>query len=182
MTRRSLVVALCLLSHLAMSGDALAFNGPETFRGVPWGASEDDLRLKIGPTSEHGVWWKECKDYPDGQRWIGDRRCLGTIQLGDATVRAEYKLRANRFIGVLLSFSSRDFEWLATIFAERYGPPTTSAREQFKTLSGVEATNQIYRWSGPTIEITLQRFSGDITEGSASLGTRKNMEESTRLR
>ncbi len=166
-------VAVFLLIVLAMSS-ALAFNEPDGFRGMPWGTSEDDVRLKREPV--------KCDDYPFEQRWIGDRRCRGTFQLGDVTVTAVYKLRANRFIGVFLSFPSRDFEWVATIFGERYGPPTTSAREQFKTQGGLEATNQINRWSGPTIEITLQRFRGDITEGSASLGTHKDMQESARLR
>jgi hypothetical protein len=52
----------------------------------------------------------------------------------------------------------------------------------FKTPGGLEGTNQLYRWIGPTIAISIQHFSGQISEGAATLTTNRELQESARLR
>ena len=175
-----LAVALVLVGSIVSS--ALAFKEPEGFRGVPWGASEDELRDKLGETSAHGVLFDRCGAYPSEQRWLGDRFCAGAFPIGGITLKAVYRFRVNRFVGVMLTFRAEDFDDLVAMFRERYGPPTTSATEPFKTQGGLEGTNQLHRWIGPTIAISIQHFSGQISEGAATLTTNRELQESAQIR
>ena len=172
-------VVLVLVSGVASS--ALAFKEPDGFQGVPWGATEDALRDKLGETSAHGILFAGCGSYTPEQRWMGDRSCSGAFPLGDITVHAVYTFRANRFFGVNLTFPSRDFARVADIFIERYGPPTSSVQESYKTRGGLAATNQINRWAGSKVAITLRRYGSQISDGLGSITTRAELEESARL-
>ena len=173
-------VVLALVGGIVSS--ALAFKEPDGFRGVPWGATEDALRDKLGEASAHGVLFTGCENYPPEQRWMGDRSCSGAFPLADITIHAIYAFRANRFVGVTLMFSSRDFEQVVALFIERYGPPTSSARESYKTQGGLEATNQIHRWTSPKIAIMLRRYGSHNSDGMGTITTRTELEESARLR
>jgi hypothetical protein len=177
-----LAVMKAIVATLLVVSNAGAFKEPDGFRGMPWGASEDALRDKLGETSEHGILFDRCGAYPTEQRWLGDRFCAGAFPIGGITVRAVYDFRANRFVRVTLAFRSQDFNDLVVIFRERYGPPTTSTREPFKTQGGLEAINQFHRWTGPTITIGIQLYSGQISEGAATLTTHGELQESARLR
>src|SRR5262245_44036184 len=50
---------------------------------------------------------------------------------------------------VFLSFESNDYETLKEIFIERYGKPTSSQHEPYKTQGGAESTNETLMWKGP---------------------------------
>jgi hypothetical protein len=165
-------VALVLAGGAVSS--ALAFKEPSGFRGVPWGATEDALRDKLGESSANGVLSIGCEAYRPEERWMGDRSCV--------TVDAVYTFRANRFVRVTLMFPARDFGRIAAIFAERYGTPTKVNRGRYQTQGGLEALNEIQEWGGPSIVITLRRFGSRITDGTALLTTRSELQELTRLR
>jgi hypothetical protein len=69
-----------------------------------------------------------------------------------------------------LSFAPKDFDRLAAIFVERYGPPT-------------QRVANILHWSGETTRVILSRYLGnDVTTGYASVTTKAEMQESERLR
>ena len=64
----------------------------------------------------------------------------------------------------------KDFDRLAAIFVERYGPPT-------------QRVANILHWSGETTRVILSRYLGnDVTTGYASVTTKAEMQESERLR
>ena len=171
MTRASVVLPVLLVLRL-VSG-ALAFDDPDGFRGFQWGATEEQLRTNVGG-------W--CEDYLSADRWAGDRHCKMELEIGGIGVWARYTFRADKFVRVNLTFSSKDFEHLAAIFGERYGPPTSTIDEPYKTQGGLQSTNRSLKWTGPTVMITIQQYGGRITEGSASLGTRADLQEASRLR
>jgi len=97
-------------------------------------------------------------------------------------VKAIYVFRADHFVSVVLSFSSKEFDRLSAIFIERYGAPTSEERQPYKTQGGLATTNQILRWSGPTIAMSVKRYGNKITEGIASITTQEEVRESMRLR
>ena len=179
------LISFALTIVLLAGGSALAFNEPDGFRGVPWGASEDALRDKLGEASAPGVLWDKCDASSPAQRWLADRFCTGAFPLGGKSVDARYMFRDNRFVAVTLTFPSTDFDYLAAIFNERFGAPTSS------TLAPPD--QQINRWQGERITITIQRYDpGAYRRGGASLGLRtdpeslrrekEQTEESERLR
>jgi hypothetical protein len=158
----------------AVAFTAQAFDEPDGFRGVPWGATEEQMRAVVSV--------RGCNDIEAAERWNGDRSCYEKFDLAGMPVNAVYTFRGDRFVKVTLLFASRDFERIAAIFRERYGPPTDLKEEPFTTQGGLSATNQTAMWDGPTVAIRLRRFLSRITQGSGSLSLRKEVEESTRLR
>jgi len=78
-----------------------------------------------------------------------------------------YTFRDNRFVGVTLKFSSRDFDHVTAIFNERYGAPTS--RDE-----------QINRWDGEKITIKIIRSYGEAFLGLRELQI--DSEESMRRR
>jgi len=145
-----------------MAGTVLGFNEPEGFRGVPWGATEKQMRSSVSspPT---------CEDFPKAERWSGHRYCFTQFPIGDVIVDAMYRFRADKFVRVGLHFAPKDFDRLGAIFVERYGPPTNKSRDAFV-------------WTGATTEISLHRYVGSSSQGYASIATQAEIRESTRLR
>jgi hypothetical protein len=170
--RASLLIALSLLA-LALASGASAFDDPDGFRGLPWGATEEQMRTDVGG-------W--CEDLSSTARWLGDRYCVVEFQIGGIDGKATYVFRRDKFVRVTLDFKSRDFDQLAAIFVERYGAPTSTTQEPYKTQGGLETTNKDLTWTGPLVRITIHRYGSRITEGWASLATRADSEEAARLR
>ena len=158
----------------AFASSVLAFDEPDGFRGVPWGATEEKVRAVVSVMG--------CDDIEAAMRWSGDRQCTAKFDLAGMPVGTVYTFRGDRFIRVSLHFASSDFERIAAIFRERYGPPTDLKEEPFTTQGGLAATNETAMWDGPTVVIRLRRFLSRIDRGSASLRLLTDLQESTRLR
>lgn len=159
-------VAITIIIAVLAAGPAFAFDEPDGFRGVPWGASENDLRQKLGG----GRNVSSCHDYGPERSWLGHRFCLGSLQLADVTATVTYGFRSDRFTRALLRFPSKDFERMVSIFIERYGEPTAR-------------TADALRWDGLKAGITLNRYSpGDMAKSWATVATQEEIRESTRLR
>src|SRR5690349_19799980 len=103
MTRRSVAVAAFIL--LAMTGTVLGFDEPKGFRGLPWGATEQQMRASLSIA-------RACEDV-SAERWQGDRYCPARFLIGDVSVYAMYSFRADRFVRVGLHFAPKDFDRLA---------------------------------------------------------------------
>jgi hypothetical protein len=160
----------------AVPATALAFNEPDSFRGVPWGATEELLKGRINV--------RDCSDYPPEQQMLGERRCSGGWRWDDDLfLEVTYSLRRDRFVSVTLSFKSRDFERIEDWFVGLYGSPSSDrTTTSFKTRDGLEVTNRILNWMGPVITISLFRFISGTTHGFAIIETRAEREESDELR
>ncbi len=175
------VAAVPVLLVLGLVSGALAFNEPEDFRGVRWGASEDQLRKTLGGPTSAGRDIDLCYTIPLEHRQLGDRACTGRVILSDITVQAIYSFRADHFVSVVVNYAPKDFDRIAAVFLERYGAPTSEERPPFKSLDGLTATDQILRWGGPRIAIVLRRYAGMITEGLGSIATQDEVRESNRI-
>jgi hypothetical protein len=179
------VATLVLLGNLATS-TANAFEDPTHFRGVPWGASETELREKLSGVSDGpegrlpGV--RRCESYQDKFRWVGDRSCDGAFYIGSVAVQAIYSFRKDGFTNVLLRFRPENFSEIERVLLERYGPPTSQADPPIKTRGGAELMNRILKWTGPIVVISLERYFGKITESGASFSTVEDNQEAARLR
>jgi hypothetical protein len=122
----------------AVASSAHAFNEPDGFRGVPWGATEEQMRSTVSIE-------KSCSDYSTGSKYLGDRFCPALLSIGNVSVRALYIFRADRLGRVGLYFASKDFDRLADIFVERYGTPTYRDHDGFA-------------WNGKRASVILFRY------------------------
>ena len=155
----TLATVLCVLL-LAVS-DAFAFNEPDGFRGVPFGASEAQMRKTV--TSA------QCENHTPSDRWIGDRSCVTEFRIGSVAVDAIYYFRGGKFVRVSLHFDPRDFGRLVEIFKARYGAPTAST-----------ADNLV--WAGEKVNVSLRRYVVGGNRSAAGLTTVAEMKETQRLR
>lgn len=161
MTRRSVAVAVLFL--FVAVGGVFAFNEPDGFRGVLWGASESDTVKAIGRTPA----WLGCVDNPPQDRVMGDRSCIDRTPIGSIEISAVYSFRSDRLVRVELQFASGDFAQVLAIFVERYGRPTSRRQDALE-------------WSGTNTSVALHRFLG--SRGYAAIATQAEIRESRRLR
>jgi hypothetical protein len=152
-----------LLVALWVPSAVLAFNEPDGFRGVPWGATEEQMRSSVSIE-------QACSDYSSGFKYLGDRYCPALLSLGTVRVRAVYSFRANRLTRVGIHFASKDFDQLANIFVERYGAPTYRDRDRLA-------------WDGKRTSVVLYRYlDNNPTRGHATITTNAETETMKRLR
>jgi hypothetical protein len=157
MTRRSVAVAVLFL--FVAVGGVFAFNEPNGFRGMPWGASESDTVKAIGRTPA----WLGCTDNPAVDRVMGDRSCIDRTPIGSVEISAVYSFRSDRLVRVELQFATGDFARLSAIFIERYGRPTSRRQDALE-------------WSGTSASVFLG------SRGYAAIATQAEIRESKRLR
>jgi hypothetical protein len=159
-------LAPLLLASTVLTAPAIAWNEPETFRGVPWGASEETLTKQIPG---------DCMASPDLH--LAERICSSSFTIGDVPTKALLWFRSGGFVGVRLAFDPRQFFTVEAAFRERYGPPTNTRNEPGRTKGGLEFVNVQHEWQGVKIYISLDKYGGRITESRAIIQTVADREE-----
>jgi hypothetical protein len=164
MIRQARTVALiAALATSSAPSAGLAFNEPDGFRGVPWGATEEQMRSSVSIE-------RACSDYDVGIKPLGDRYCPALLSIGNVKVRAIYSFRSDRLVRVGLHFASTDFDRLAENFVERYGAPT-------------HLDHDVLSWIGDKTAVALYRhLNSDIARGHAVITTQAEAQTMMRLR
>ena len=147
-------LALALL--LTLATPALAWNEPDNVGGVPWGATQEDLRVQLQRAGE-AVW---C-DSPE--LCVSLRASFGSLPVNITYIFP----KDGKFEMAILTFSPTDYRKLRAVFIERYGEPV-SARTETHGSGCAKATNEIVMWSGERVVIDLRRF-GSKNEGRATI-------------
>lgn len=142
---------------------SIAWNEPDTFRGVPWRASEEVLKSHVPGTCHAPL--------ASSSGLLGDRACSSSFTIGDVPVKALLWLRGGGFVGVTFSFDPKRFPTIEGAFKERYGDPTGTKEEPSRTKGGLEFVNVEYEWQGAKVCISLRKCAGKITESRATLQT-----------
>ena len=153
---------IAALGGLGSPSTVLGFNEPDGFRGLPWGATEQQMRSAVSIV-------RACEDIRETERWQGHRYCFAQFLIGNVKIDASYAFRDDKFVRVGLHFASQDFENLRAVFVERYGSPTSESRD-------------LAAWNGSATAIALHRRLGSTAKGYASLATQAELREVTRLR
>lgn len=165
--RTSRHLAPLVLVFLVLSVPAIAWNEPDTFRGIPWGAPEDTVRSQIPAAT--------CTATKSAL--FGEMICSSSFTVGDVSTKALLWFRSGGFVGVTFSFDPRRFVTIESAFKERYGPPTNTREEHGKTRAGVEFVNVEHEWQGEKVYISLRKYAGKITESRARILTAAEWEE-----
>jgi hypothetical protein len=162
------LAAFALVVVLAVP--ALAFNEPDGFRGLKWGASKEELDKaeaergnSLGP---------HCLAMSDSHQ----QTCIAGGTIGDARVSIHYRFRDNKLVRVMFGFATSDFTVILGAFTERYGAPTKRREEPYQTRGGIRTTNQVLTWRGKSVEIEIMLYGESIDKGLADLVTRQEMD------
>jgi hypothetical protein len=137
---------------------------PKDFRGIPWGASIEEVRKAVPNLPAYALYTQ------------GDRVkvfFVPTGRVGDVAARFAYLFLDDKFAEVTIYFESGKFPTMRDAFVERYGKPTSTENIPMQTSMGAKYENQRILWEGKTIVIRLDRYSGKITDGQANIGTKE---------
>jgi hypothetical protein len=135
---------------------------PEGYKSFKWGMTYDQTREFYHPHGEsarkHNIPFTSAE--ASAERMLLNlpfKDLIGRVSvtvllqfLPAGPVKSESKLSS-----VLLSFESKNYETLKEILLERYGKPTSSQHEPYKTQGGAESTNETLMWKGPHSFIIL---------------------------
>jgi hypothetical protein len=98
------------------------------------------------------------------------RMCLSLrVKIGPTQAHVTYDFIDDKFTGAMLVFAPAQYETLRTIFADRYGPPSSIRDEELKPRAGAAYANEVAVWTGERVVIRIQRYSSKITEGSVTI-------------
>jgi hypothetical protein len=139
---------------------AVAWEEPDGFRGVTWGAPSSAVSAKI----------PEIKCYEPNQ--IGASSCSGVVTIGPVVASVHLLFTPTGFEAVWINFKPRDFAAMRQIFVDRYGKPAEERSEPVQTRTGAKYDNVILTWTGDKAVIRLERFASRITDSFASIETR----------
>jgi hypothetical protein len=156
-------LALALALVLLLASPAFAFNEPDGFRGLKWGATKDDLDAAAMKRGDATVLCPPSRP--------PHAICSTEVMIGPAPAMVDYRFRDERFVAVSVRFQPDQFSGVAETFILRYGPPTKRSQEPVQTRGGARLTNDILRWTGKAVVIELRRYAASADEGSAYLWT-----------
>jgi hypothetical protein len=174
-TMRSRVPAL-IVSVLLLAGNAPAWNVPDAFQSVPWGASMQAAKEILEKRAESE---RLSSARP---RCMDDRLCITEGFVGPVLVKSHFKFVDGKFVAGWLNFKSDRYEDIRIIFIDRYGQPTERRQEQVETKMGYKAMNETLYWFGDKVIIRLSRYAGTIEDGSGSVYLKEELDRLERER
>jgi hypothetical protein len=147
--------ALALL--LIVAPPALAWNEPDGILGVPWGATQEELRAKL----QHAGEPPKCLS---AESCSGVRTTVGTVPVG-----VQYLFPNNgKFELAVFTFKPEDYRRVRLAFIERYGAPTASRVEPARAAGCKGKLNHVAEWSGERVLIKMNQYNSR-TEGRATI-------------
>jgi hypothetical protein len=147
--------ALALL--LIIAPPAFAWNEPDGVLGVPWGATQEELRVKL----QHAGQTPAC---------ASPELCGGIrTTFGDAPVGIQYIFpKAGKFEMAVVTFKPDDYRKVRSAFIQHYGVPTATRLERARIPGCGAKYNDVAEWSGGRVVISLKRYNSK-SEGRATI-------------
>lgn len=148
------------LALLSVSALAWAWQEPTGFRGVPWGASEQELlRLGSGIT---------CRGTDD--LLLPPRYCTGELLMREigSSLFMTFRFRYGGLVSVEVDFKPALFQGMRAALVDLYGLPTGERNEPKRTPGGLLYMNEVVVWAGSRVQMHIEKYSVDYwSEGKA---------------
>jgi hypothetical protein len=160
-------VALLLFTAIPAVAQTEWPQEPSDFRGVPFGATQREVRRLLGISSF------DC----DRLRCADPRFVLGHV-----ATQNDLFFQDGRFVQSVLNFRSADFDYLRDLFVQRYGSPMKTERHVMTSSAGAERENETLEWRGAKAVVVIARYAaGDALNGYALVTERSWADELERL-
>ena len=134
---------------------------PDSFRGIPWGATEKEAKKITNLGTCLSSRTKE-------------RNCSLMFKLGSVEMEAFLSFQATGFVSVSGSFDSSSYQTVKSAFIEKYGTPTTTQTKTVQNRMNAQFEQEQMEWSGSAAHIVLSRFGSKLTEGFFIIETAAN--------
>jgi hypothetical protein len=163
------VAAFLMLSLFASAADPQPAAWPEEpkdYRGLPFGATEQEVSSKLKLDLE-----VSCQT-------IDERRsCIHHGTIGDVRAMEIYQFDEDQLVQVDILFKPDRYSALRDVFVERYGEPTETWTEPFETVGGGDHTTEISEWRGDRMFVQIVQFGSSLQESAAVITTREWYEQ-----
>ena len=165
------IFSLAVVASSAQDRTATWSQEPDSFRGLKFGSSEAEEKHNFGGVGR-------CIDVPGELRIgeVGPRGCGTQFTIGDTSVNGFLRLANDKFVQGMFKFDSKEFEKVRDTFIERYGRPQVTSNSEVKNRMGATFTNQQLRWHGQLVQITLAKYTDQLTESMLVIGLSEFME------
>jgi len=166
----AVAIAAFLVTTVPTNGADSSWQEPEDFRGLKWGASVEEMRKVFRTAAQYRDIGNRIKLFFDLQR------------IGDRVVELDLGFLDDRFSHASISFKSDDFVVMRDAFITRYGPAHSTTEQTLQNRAGAEFVNSILTWTGPTLNIRIQKYApGRVDNGSALLSKHEYTDELVRI-
>jgi hypothetical protein len=133
------ILVSAVISVLVLAGSVFAFQDPDNFRGIPWGASPLEAKNAITDGwNKRGVRPDRVlyTIRPEGNALLGEGR-LKHFRFSDMVggALADFRIFSldEKFVHAEFTFHPGHFSIMETAFKECYGPPTSEEDNEIKT-------------------------------------------------
>lgn len=135
------------------SRSADASKQPTGFQGLPFGASERDVKAKFRDvTCSRGV--GEPLNY-----------CFASTDIADEWVQVTFTFADGKFVEAYATFPPRAWGKVRAVMTQRFGSPTYSDVVTVQTPMNATFDNERLVWSWPTVKVQAARFADKIDKG-----------------
>ena len=171
LTRAGILTVFVGVLALVVWQPSASADDPVGFRDIPFGASVEEVKSKMPSLL--------CRAAE--KRELLDSFCVGDTEIADTRVNIQFWFFNGRMGSFNLSFKPDEFRLLKEAFTGRYGPPTQSESNEFKTRGGLGYVNEELTWrfkNGATAR--LSKYSTRSDRGSGSVLSKEYDEERRR--
>lgn len=170
------IFCLCLL--LWQCSVALAWNEPDSFMGIKFflpiaegtmkECSEEDLAWPRGSKDLFPELPKTCwRGYGPGS----SEYTIKYITFGDFWFDGTAQAVTGKIAHINMMFPNADYGTIYRVFKERYGSPTSVKKESWRSQGGASFQNEITKWQGRRLIITLLKLGPRVDKGYISYDT-----------
>ena len=135
---------------------------PEDFRGLKWGISIAEANRMIQEQ------WNKRRESGEiilstdvAEQYVDDRtrRLLYRDKVGTVVVSIQLNFLDARFVNVILTFESKDFDTIDSAFKARYGKPTIERSVPLSNTFGATFVDQQRLWNFRDLRIALTKHA-----------------------
>jgi hypothetical protein len=131
---------------------------PKAFRNVRWGATKAEAAaiIHFGESS-----CTDMSDFHPGETWCGSDFLMGNI-----TATSNFVFVKDKLVQVIVSYYPSEFEYVKSVFVEKYGRPSSAAVVPIRTKAGVPYDNDMAVWKFPAVTIEMHRYGTTVERGA----------------
>jgi len=160
---------ICLVFALVTAAPVFAWNEPDSFMGVKfWRPINEGTLPQCGPDAEIKQPRKPC-----WEKFITDENShnILNVAIGDFFMDIQADSLNGKVAHLHIVFFQADYGTILLTFKERYGAPTSIKTETLQNGFGAKFKNEIVKWEGKRLNITIDKFGLGTSKGTIDYDT-----------
>jgi hypothetical protein len=159
------VLLLCFSAAAAESTLPKWEKEPTTYRGVTFGASFETVQKTLKDAGQPvALFPKAGEKYPV---------LSSALKFDDVILINYFYFDADgKLTHVGMTFNPKDYDFVKSVFIEKYGEPTITLPSQVRNLTGAVLPNEEIAWIGQNLSAHFQKYFDNIDTSTGQIGLR----------